>query len=494
MTDNLRTAILPRHSSHLSVQCPSLAHAVAFNTSCLVPREICPYCTTVDKRAKCVCEPFRPLQYLNDSKAILPQRVGATVLKQQNGHVFSDTQLSDLQLQLSFDKLTLKTKMDFSQCSLEPVSLVGCGSCGSGATWSYFCTTDFGETLGHVFCPSSNFSVVCTSSKVLRQVILTLPSGRISEKCRLMCPHSVSEVPLQGSLHLAPNVDLMLATFVPTNATQTHGTLLDWFHVFCDHLLLPTVRLWAALVFVACITLSIAGTAVICVALRRPQLAIVALVLVSVTAASETPNAEKSPSHEDDSNFVFGLDPSEILDDSTEEPFDGSLPQNPSTHQKDPPKLVGSTRPVPSRFKAPKVFYRTDYNGPKTPTFPLYPPTPKVFFANSTSHRADTDNTLFVGPPIHVPAPLMLPSPQRMPGAPPSLLSLSVPAPIRPLMQRRSVPCPYPCYVPTHVHPTRTPKDTPAPSGSAVPLLSINVPRPSFYSVPRRPPFKRYTS
>jgi len=52
------------------------------------------------------------------------------------------------------------------------LKLSGCYNCLSSAKLDIECTTDFGETLAHIICPSISFSMKCSVNKTVSHVTL----------------------------------------------------------------------------------------------------------------------------------------------------------------------------------------------------------------------------------------------------------------------------------------------------------------------------------
>lgn len=230
LTDDSRTAVLPRLAAAGAPQCDTRESAKEFNKSCTLKSSTCS-CRSAGYQARCNCQTPNPMAYLRDRAALLPKVIGGTTLKQSQGIVYSETQISDLQLQLTMENFKMKVKTDFSQCFIEPSPLKGCGDCGQGAEFTYLCYTNRGEALAHVTCPSSNFSVHCDVSKVMRKTILTLPSGKLQEECELRCPDSKVKFVLRGDLHLASSRDLVIESLTSLNVSQPSFSVGQWLKV-----------------------------------------------------------------------------------------------------------------------------------------------------------------------------------------------------------------------------------------------------------------------
>lgn len=262
VTDNIRTAVLPNYGDQFAPQCNTTEEAKAFNESCKISSTACE-CRPASNHASCDCREFRPMTYLSNKLSLLPKDVGGVRLKQVGGRVISETKAANIQLQLSMDGFKLKTKIDFSRCEIESSRLLGCGDCGQGAEFSYVCSTNFGESLGFISCPSANFSVHCTNEKIERKTHLTLPSGRFSESCMVRCPNSTSQIKISGMLHLAPNMDEVIDHFVASNFSEIQTTPIDWLIVFTDHMFEKGYKVWTYGVAALCTVFGLFTTTVL---------------------------------------------------------------------------------------------------------------------------------------------------------------------------------------------------------------------------------------
>lgn len=259
ITDGRRTALLPKSGSLRTLECDSVEAAHAFNNSCKLPASMCS-CRAANNRAKCNCEERRPMLHLSDRASLVPNRIGSVLVKQNNGTVYTETSISDMQVQLSFDGFSLKTKVDNSKCSLEWTNLQGCGSCSVASELSYVCRTNQGESIGHVYCKTAKFAVHCDENGTQRKTYLGLPSGKFSESCRLICPNSATKHVIEGYLHLATDIDRTVETLISTNVSTSSSTLLEWLSVARKNIFSTVYVLYVLLTVVACITLSLLAT------------------------------------------------------------------------------------------------------------------------------------------------------------------------------------------------------------------------------------------
>lgn len=259
VTDGKRVALLPNHLAMPTLECETKEAASEFNRSCKVPPSMC-QCHPANNKIVCVCEEYRPLSHLRDRNVLLPQRVGNVVLKQQNGTVYTNTQLANMQMQLSLDGFSLKTEIVNSKCVMQTTPLKGCGDCETAAELTYTCRTNLGESIGHVDCKSTKFAVHCDTSGTLRKTYLSLPSGKFEETCRLRCPNSTSSVKIEGFLHLASDIDQVVDHLVSSNSTETKGSFVRWLEIAKSNIFAEAFRVWSLFVLVWCVAFSVAVT------------------------------------------------------------------------------------------------------------------------------------------------------------------------------------------------------------------------------------------
>uniref|UniRef100_A0A914Z7X5 Uncharacterized protein n=1 Tax=Panagrolaimus superbus TaxID=310955 RepID=A0A914Z7X5_9BILA len=104
-------------------------------------------------------------------------------------------------LQISVHDLKLTTVIDQNTCRAKFHKISGCANCPEGATASFTCSTDFGESEGHVFCGETiSFPLKCTRAGYFQEVNIYLNKLAVDLKCNLTCPSNKQQLDIHRSL------------------------------------------------------------------------------------------------------------------------------------------------------------------------------------------------------------------------------------------------------------------------------------------------------
>lgn len=225
VTDGLRTAIIPNgFVEKPQLRCLTKDDAANFN--CTFEAGMCE-CHPASNRMSCQCSEYSPLMHLSEHRQMLPTKLGSTTIKQALGKVYSEISVINVEFQVNFRNYHVAVQTDNNACDLTPEPLLGCGNCGQGALFGFSCKTDFGNNIGHVYCPSVNFSVVCDKAGTKRETYLALPSGEIDGTCSLACPTSNKTFNLYGTLHIDSSYELFKTIHVVDDSKEIQQNTLS---------------------------------------------------------------------------------------------------------------------------------------------------------------------------------------------------------------------------------------------------------------------------
>lgn len=194
MTDNIAP----------TVQCAEVGYNPGVLRSCRIPKTACTNCRDADGMVRCdYPEVASPMDYLNDSSALLPKFDGPTWIWQEKGEIIAESKFGTVQVQIKVQGLKVQLAEDLSLCTLQVKDFGGSRSSSQGATLRYVCMTDFGNVSAHAHCKTLSFAVRCDDSQTVRTQKIFTDLARVNEQCTLSCPGGNTQFHLSASLHYA---------------------------------------------------------------------------------------------------------------------------------------------------------------------------------------------------------------------------------------------------------------------------------------------------
>jgi len=106
---------------------------------------------------------------------------------------------------LTLDNLRLLPLVDQSSCTVHPQELKGCYDCDSGASFTFSCVTDFGETLAQIDCGTLLVHQRCDTKNQSYTRNVALNVANVSIECHVDCPAGGNYFWLKGRLRRLPH-------------------------------------------------------------------------------------------------------------------------------------------------------------------------------------------------------------------------------------------------------------------------------------------------
>lgn len=213
----------------IKFRCKTLEQAMNFN-NCTFPHDVCTATPAVDY-ADIQCDEISIAHWLKDENLLpyLPKSEEQAFLKAEGKHVWYKPELVAAQIQLA-TSFHLRTQSEANACKMETATLVGCHSCSRGATFTYRCSTTFGDALAHARCENAEFPVLCNANKTQRETQLYYSYSEVLDKCTLICPTSTDAFEIKAQLQFIGHEDIQ------RHATQKNSPYFA-----------PPVEIWQAL-------------------------------------------------------------------------------------------------------------------------------------------------------------------------------------------------------------------------------------------------------
>lgn len=126
-------------------------------------------------------------------------------LSHDKRNLYADLEHVPLQMLLTLDNLRLLPLVDQSACTVHPQELQGCYDCDSGATFTFFCATDFGETLAQIDCGTLLVHQRCDTKNQSYTRNVVLDVSNVSIECHVDCPAGGNYFWLKGHLRRLPH-------------------------------------------------------------------------------------------------------------------------------------------------------------------------------------------------------------------------------------------------------------------------------------------------
>jgi hypothetical protein len=109
--------------------------------------------------------------------------------------------LTSAQIDVILKGMNLKTEVQLNKCEIRAGNVTGCHDCERGAKLNLVCTTDFGNSLANIICPSAKSFAQCTPKGREKIVSLHFSRAEIDEECEVFCGSSSTRFKLQGLLN-----------------------------------------------------------------------------------------------------------------------------------------------------------------------------------------------------------------------------------------------------------------------------------------------------
>ncbi len=177
------------------IQCANREAADKFK--CELSNNICA-CKNQNDDVSCSCSSLSIEDLFRKSKHVLPLKTHGITLNYVKGQIKAEfSGIAAMEMQLALRGYRLINTITSNICHITSNKLYGCYSCINAATFSYRCTTNFGQALAYIKCNNIRFSLLCPhvgSTKLL------IDRAKIKESCTVQCPGGTTNFILQGTL------------------------------------------------------------------------------------------------------------------------------------------------------------------------------------------------------------------------------------------------------------------------------------------------------
>jgi len=181
------------------LQCTSHSQASDSFHECKLSPQICT-CHPQELSASCSCSEKDLFSYFTLKDSLPLSMPGLSLIGSNNLVEAQFHQFLSLEMQIQMQGLHLITLIHKNKCFIKMLKLNGCYNCLSSAKLDIECSTDFGETLAHIICPSITFSIKCSVNKTISYITLHFTKATINETCKVNCPGGITETNINGIL------------------------------------------------------------------------------------------------------------------------------------------------------------------------------------------------------------------------------------------------------------------------------------------------------
>lgn len=151
------------------MECSKIEVSRPFLSKCRIPKAACANCRDADGMVRCDCpENTSPMDYLNDSAALLAKFDGPTWIRQDKSELIAESLFGTAEMQIKVQGLKLQLSEDLNVCTLQVKDFGGSRSSSQGATLRYVCTTNFGSASAHAHCQTLSFAIRCEDTETIR--------------------------------------------------------------------------------------------------------------------------------------------------------------------------------------------------------------------------------------------------------------------------------------------------------------------------------------
>nr|CAD2194084.1 unnamed protein product [Meloidogyne enterolobii] len=153
----------------------------------------------------CHCQDVDVEGILENPMARLPITVAKVYVYNEGPAIYAEHSYSPVQLHVQMKDLQLILEFRDSKCWIEPISLVGCYKCPTGAQLRYKCRTDWGTALAKVECDDGVvFATQCTTNNTEKMIVLPFDRSLIASNCVVDCPAGETSFNISAELHYIP--------------------------------------------------------------------------------------------------------------------------------------------------------------------------------------------------------------------------------------------------------------------------------------------------
>uniref|UniRef100_A0A914QM23 Integrase catalytic domain-containing protein n=1 Tax=Panagrolaimus davidi TaxID=227884 RepID=A0A914QM23_9BILA len=162
-------------------------------------------CHPADSTVQCSCDDQEEMKD-QWTKNKLPSHIGEHLFlpnldKGPLAHV-----AADVDLVVETFNLSASTLVHYTDCSIVNTSITGTNG-PEGALLKTFCKTQFGYSVGHVYCKSQTFDVKCSKNGTWSERRWYTNNVIINEECLLTCQVSQHRFEIKGHLHQKKHSD-----------------------------------------------------------------------------------------------------------------------------------------------------------------------------------------------------------------------------------------------------------------------------------------------
>uniref|UniRef100_A0A915N7Q1 Phlebovirus glycoprotein G2 fusion domain-containing protein n=1 Tax=Meloidogyne javanica TaxID=6303 RepID=A0A915N7Q1_MELJA len=203
ITNGRATALIQHVPTHL--HCADEDAARKFN--CSLDIDTCKDCKPNHEEGSvsCHCQDVDVEGILENPMARLPITVAKVYVYNEGPAIYAEHSYSPVQLHVQMKDLQLILEFRDSKCWIEPISLVGCYKCPTGAQLRYKCRTDWGTALAKVECDDGVvFATQCTTNNTEKMIVLPFDRSLIASNCVVDCPAGETSFNISAELHYIP--------------------------------------------------------------------------------------------------------------------------------------------------------------------------------------------------------------------------------------------------------------------------------------------------
>nr|CAD2178931.1 unnamed protein product [Meloidogyne enterolobii] len=203
ITNGRATALIQHIPTHL--HCADEDAARKFN--CSLDIDTCKDCKPNHEEGSvsCHCQDVDVEGILENPMARLPITVAKVYVYNEGPAIYAEHSYSPVQLHVQMKDLQLILEFRDSKCWIEPISLVGCYKCPTGAQLRYKCRTDWGTALAKVECDDGVvFATQCTTNNTEKMIVLPFDRSLIASNCVVDCPAGETSFNISAELHYIP--------------------------------------------------------------------------------------------------------------------------------------------------------------------------------------------------------------------------------------------------------------------------------------------------
>uniref|UniRef100_A0A914ZHU8 Phlebovirus glycoprotein G2 fusion domain-containing protein n=1 Tax=Panagrolaimus superbus TaxID=310955 RepID=A0A914ZHU8_9BILA len=171
---------------------------------CILRHNSC-NCHAADSTVQCSCDDQEEMKH-EWVKNKLPSLIGEHLFMPNQMNNPTALVLADIDLMVETHNLSASTLIHYTDCSIVNASVSGTNG-PDGAILKTFCKTQFGSSVGHVYCNNQIFDVKCSKNGTWTERRWFTNDVTINEECTLACQVSEHHFKIKGHLHQKKHSD-----------------------------------------------------------------------------------------------------------------------------------------------------------------------------------------------------------------------------------------------------------------------------------------------